>query len=77
MNVELAREIVDASFASSATLQALLPTMRANLDAKEYRQYARAVAKIIDMIGVSLIAKATEAQPQLVREIEDRLRPLA
>lgn len=75
MNVELAREIIRASLASSATLQALLPTMRSQLSPGEYRELARSVAKVIDMIGVSLIASATKAHPELMREIEENLRP--
>ena len=61
----LAEQIVHAGLASSAALQELLPTLRQDLSADDYKAYARSVARIIDLIGVSLLSPAIAAYPEL------------
>lgn len=65
LNKQLAEKIVAAGLASSAALQDLLPALRQDLSADDYKAYARSVARIIDLIGVSLLSPAIAAYPEL------------
>lgn len=74
MDVKLAREVVRTAFRSSGELQALLPVLKQQCGAEEYKSYAFGIAAAIDAIGEALTNKALAAHPELSAEIEANLR---
>jgi hypothetical protein len=70
MDIETAREVVRASFRSSAELQRLLGQLKERCSPEEYQDYARGIAAAVDAIGVGLVNKTIAAHPELSSEIE-------
>lgn len=73
MDSELAWHIIGVSFRVSRELQALLPLLKEQCSAEEYKGHARAIAGAIDGVNTALIDRALAAQPELKDRIEAEL----
>jgi hypothetical protein len=73
MDNEVAREVVRAVFRSSGELEKLLPVLKKECGAEDYKTYTRQVAMAIDGIHVALLDKVLKQFPELKAEIEKNL----
>lgn len=73
MNSQLAWEMIRVSFRASRELQELLPQLREECSAEEYKDCARAIARAIHGINAALIDKALASHPELSGRIEAEL----
>ena len=73
MEIDTARKIVRTALDGSATLRSLLPILKEQCTHEEYKDYARAVARAIDAIGVNLLNKTMDANPQIRAEVEESI----
>lgn len=73
MNSELAWEMIRTSFRASRELQGLLPQLRDQCAAEEYKDCAQDIARAIHGINTALIDKALAFHPELADRIESEL----
>jgi hypothetical protein len=73
MNSQLAWEMICVSFRASRELQELLPPLRQQCSAEEYKDCAQAIARAIHGINTALIDKALALHPELSHRIEAEL----
>jgi hypothetical protein len=73
MNIEIAREIVRASFRSTRELGNLILDLKRSLSAEEHQIYAKAIATAIATIQLEVLNKATAQFPELEKEIEEKI----
>jgi hypothetical protein len=73
MDSKLACHIIGLSFRVSRELQALLPLLKEQCSADEYKGHARAIAGAIHGVNTALIDRALAAQPELEDRIEAEL----
>jgi hypothetical protein len=73
MNSQLAWDMIRASFRASRELQALLPQLRQQCSAEEYKDCAQSIARAIHGINTALIDRALALHPELSRRIEAEL----
>jgi hypothetical protein len=73
MDSKLAWHIIGLSFRVSRELQALLPLLKEQCSADEYKGHARAIAGAIHGVNTALIDRALAAQPELEDRIEAEL----
>jgi hypothetical protein len=70
MDIELARDMIQAAFRSGSELQNLLGVLKERCSPEEYKDYSRGIATAMDAIGVALINKALAAHPELSAEVD-------
>jgi hypothetical protein len=73
MNSQLAWEMIRVSFRASRELQDLLPQLKDQCAAEEYRDCAQGIARAIHGINTALIDKALASHPELADRIEGEL----
>lgn len=70
MNKDVAREIIRASYRSGSELERLIPLLKKQCTADEFKHLVRQVAMAIDHINTALIDDVIERFPELEAEIE-------
>jgi hypothetical protein len=73
MDKTTAWKAIKAAFRCGAELQALLPVLKNNCTASEYKKFAVGIAHAIDTINVQLLERALTAHPELKDKIESDL----
>ena len=73
MDSELAWDIIRVSFRVAGELAELLPRLREQCSAEEYKGHARAIAGAIHGVNTALIDRALAAYPELRDRIEAEL----
>ena len=73
MDSELAWDLIRLSFRVAGELQELLPRLKEQCSAQEYKGHARAIAGAIHGVNTALIDRALAAHPELKDRIEAEL----
>ena len=73
MDSKLAWHLISASFRVAGELQALLPQLKEQCSAEEYKGHARAIAGAIHGVNTALIDRTLAAHPELLDRIEAEL----
>jgi len=73
MNNQLAWDLIRVSFRVAGELQELLPRLKEQCSAEEYKGHARAIAGAIHGVNTALIDRALAAYPELRDRIEAEL----
>ena len=73
MDSELAWDLIRLSFRVAGELQELLPRLKEQCSAEEYKGHARAIAGAIHGVNTALIDRALAAHPELEDRIEAEL----
>jgi hypothetical protein len=73
MDSELAWHIIGVSFRVAGELQELLPRLKQQCSAEEYKGHAQAIAGAIHGVNTALIDRALVAHPELRDRIEAEL----
>jgi hypothetical protein len=73
MDANLAWEMIRVSFSVGRELRDLLPRLKEQCSAEEYKGHARAIAGAIHGVNTALIDRALAAQPELKDRIEAEL----
>ena len=73
MNDTLAWDLIRVSFRVGRELEELLPRLKEQCSAEEYKGHARAIAGAIHGVNTALIDRALAAQPKLEDRIEAEL----
>lgn len=73
MDSELAWDLIRVSFRVAGELQALLPRLKEQCSAEEYKGHALAIAGAIYGVNTALIDRALAAHPELHDRIEAEL----
>ena len=73
MDSELAWDLIRLSFRVAGELQQLLPRLKEQCSAQEYKGHARAIAGAIHGVNTALIDRALAAHPELKDRIEAEL----
>jgi hypothetical protein len=70
MDKDAAREIIRAAFRSGSELERLVPLLKAQCTADEFKHLVRQVAMAIDHINTTLIDDVFKRFPELEAEVE-------
>jgi hypothetical protein len=73
MDSELAWDLIRVSFRVGRELEELLPRLKEQCSAEEYKGHARAIASAIHGVNTALIDRALASHPELVERIETEL----
>ena len=73
MDSELAWDLIRLSFRVAGELQELLPRLKEQCSAEEYKGHARAIAGAIHGVNTALIDRGLAAHPELKDRIEVEL----
>ena len=73
MDSKLAWHLIGVSFRVAGELQELLPRLKGQCSAEEYKGHARAIAGAIHGVNAALIDRALAAHPELEDRIEAEL----
>ena len=73
MDSALAWDLIRVSFRVGRELEELLPRLKEQCSAEEYKGHARAIAGAIHGVNTALIDRALAAHPELVERIETEL----
>jgi hypothetical protein len=73
MDSKLAWHLIGVSFRVAGELQELLPRLKEQCSAEEYKGHARAIAGAIHGVNTALIDRALAAHPELEDRIEAEL----
>jgi hypothetical protein len=73
MDSDLAWHLIGVSFRVAGELQELLPRLKEQCSAEEYKGHARAIAGAIHGVNTALIDRALAAHPELKDRIEVEL----
>jgi hypothetical protein len=73
MNIDLARYVIRSAFRASHELSDLLPFLKSQLPAEEYKSYAKAISSAIAAIQLDILNKVTADHPGLESEIESSM----
>ena len=73
MDSKLAWHLIGVSFRVAGELQELLPRLKEQCSAEEYKDHARAIAGAIHGVNTALIDRAPAAYPELRDRIEAEL----
>ena len=70
MDKDTACEVIRAAFRSGSELEQLIPLLKSQCTANEYKHYVRQVAMAIDYINTTLVDDVVKQFPELEAEIE-------
>jgi hypothetical protein len=70
MDKTLAWDLIRVSFRTARELQDLLPRLKEQCGAEDYKDFARGIAAAIHGINTALMDKAIAAHPELAARIE-------
>jgi hypothetical protein len=73
MDIDTARNVIQAAFRAAGELQSLLPVLKERCSADEYKLFMRGIAAAVDGINVGLTNRALSSHPELAGEIESNL----
>ena len=76
MDKATAWNAIKVAFRCGAELQALLPVLKDNCTASEYKDFAIGIVRALDTVNVELIDRALTAHPELRNKIEVDLAKL-
>ena len=74
MDIDLARRMIRAQFASSKPLEAMIPELKEQLEPEEYKTWLLAIAKVIAEGGFEIMNRAFAEHPELEAEVEAALK---
>jgi hypothetical protein len=73
MDLDVARQVVRATFRSSTSLTDLLPVLKAHCPPEEYQAFARAIAAVVGEAGLQLLNRVFAEHPELEAEVDEAI----